>query len=148
MLRGEATECQDKFRITVDMEQVFYNVCNAAEAIKADFGFTSVTMPGAYCDVSNISKDKTWIQTQVVCVDGKLKVYEAGAKIPHGLAAPILRIRDEMPELWERAWNLGIRFYQQPAGFEDSWITQRKIEKQQAETPCCLTVRDLFGGHF
>ena len=26
MKRGEATECQDKFRLTVDMEQVFYNV--------------------------------------------------------------------------------------------------------------------------
>ena len=146
MKRGEATENQDKFRVTVDAEQVFYNICNPAEPVRADFGFTSVTFPGAYCDVSNISAENTWIKTQAVIIDGKSKVYEAGKPIPAQMAQGLLRIRDEQPELWQKAHELGFRFYQQPAGFEDSWITMRKIEKQQDQTPCCLTVRDLFGG--
>ena len=100
----------------------------------------------AYCDVSNISANNTWISTQAYEIDGVMKTYEAGMKIPNKLAQGLLRVRDEQPELWKRAHELGFRFYQQPAGFEDGWITARKIEKQQKDTPVCLAVRDLFGG--
>ena len=60
----------------------------------------------------------------------------------------LLTIRDEQPELWQRAMDLGLRFYQQPAGFEDSWVTARKFEKQTEDTPVSIAVRDLFGGAF
>ena len=82
MKGGEATENQDKYRITVDMEQVFYNVCNAPEKVQADFGFTSVTFPGAYCDFSNISNEDAWIETQAYVHDGEEKVYTKGEKVP------------------------------------------------------------------
>ena len=54
--------------------------------------------------------------------------------------------RDEHHELWQKMHNLNIRFYQQPAGFEDSIISCYKVKEQGTQYPCSIGCRDMFSG--
>ena len=71
---------------------------------------------------------------------------EAGKPIERGLGSALMDFRDECPELYQKMYDLGFRFYQQPAGFEDQQITVWKIKEQAKEYGQTIGVRDLFGG--
>jgi len=145
-LRGESTENNDKYRITVDTEQVFYNVCDSTKEVKAGWGVVSVTMTGAHMDVSNVSTDRRWINTQAFNYNGKEVVFKAGEAVHHMHGKAILNSRDKHPELWDKMRKLNMEVYLQPAGFEDGVITKWKIEKQGKRFAVSIGVRDLFGG--
>ena len=145
-LRGEATDNNDKYRITVDCEQVFYNVCDSTKPVKAGWGVVSVTMTGAHCDLSNVSQDRRWIRDQAFNYNGKEVLYKAGEKLHPMHAKALLDSRDQHPELWQRMRDVNIEIYLQPAGFEDGIITKWKIEKQGQRFAVSIGVRDLFGG--
>jgi len=145
-LRGEATDNNDKYRITVDCEQVFYNVCDSSKPVKAGWGVVSVTMTGSHCDLSNVSMDRTWLRDQTCNYNGREVHYKAGEKLHSMQAKALLDSRDQHPELWQRMRDVGIEIYLQPAGFEDGIITKWKIEKQGQRFAVSIGVRDLFGG--
>ena len=147
-LRGEANENQDKYRITVDVEQVFYNVCDESLPVKAEWGVTSVTIVGKHMDVDNVSltEPRVWLKDQAFTFQGKEVFYKAGAQVHHQHGKAILDLRKECPELWARLTKAGIKVYQQPAGFEDAVITAWKIAKQAERFPVSVAVKDLFSG--
>ena len=145
-IRGEATENQDKYRITVDCEQVYRNYADETKPIRGHWGLVSVTLAGTHLDFENVDSDRRWIREQVFEYNGREFRYQAGEKLPPALGKGLLEIRENVPELWEKAHKAGIRFYQQPAGFEDAVITYWKLEKQAQLYPCSIAVRDLFGG--
>ena len=145
-LRGEATDNNDKYRITIDCEQVFYNVCDSSKPVKAGWDVVSVTMTGSHCDLSNVSMDRTWLRDQAFNYNGREVHYKAGEKLHSMQAKALLDSRDQHPELWQRMRDVGIEIYLQPAGFEDGIITKWKIEKQGQRFAVSIGVRDLFGG--
>ena len=49
---------------------------------------------------------------------------------PANLGAAILDFREDFPEKWAQMIELRIRFYQQPAGFEDAVISMWRVEEQ------------------
>ena len=123
-LRGEATDNNDKYRITVDCEQVFYNVCDSSKPAKAGWGVASVAMTGSHSDLSNVSMDRTWLRDQAFNYNGREVHYKAGEKLHSMQAKALLDSRDQHPELWQRMGDVGIEIYLQPAGFEDGIITK------------------------
>ena len=118
-LRGEATENQDKYRITLDAEQCFYNVCNSSEAVKAGWGTISITLTGAHMDLSNVSSQRRWIRGQTFNYNVKEVHYKAGEPMHHLHGKALLDSRDTNLELRERMRKACIEVYLQPAGFED-----------------------------
>ena len=54
-LRGESSGDQDKFRITVDLEQRVYGWCSETSDPQFEWGTTSVVFTGTHCRLSNIS---------------------------------------------------------------------------------------------
>ena len=145
-LRGEATENNDKYRITVDVEQVFYNVCKVSEPVVADWGTVSVTFVGAHMDFSNVSADRKWIKDQAFDYNGKQVFYKAGTSVRANHGKAILDLRDKNPAFWAHLEELGFQIYLQPAGFEDGALTKWKVEKQGQRFKSSIAVRDLFGG--
>ena len=144
--RGSSHCEQDKFRITMDVEQVCYGFFDEDQDPKADWGITSVIFLGAHFRLSNVSKDRMWIEDDVYVNDGVQKICKAGQAIPPLLGSALLNFRDNCSELYEKMISLGFRFYQQPAGFEDSVITAWKIKEQAKVHGQTLALRDLFGG--
>ena len=144
--RGSSHSEQDKFRITADVEQVCYGFFDDQETPVCDWGITSVIFPGAHFRASNVSKDRCWIEDDVYYVNGVRKVCQAGMPIPANIGSSLLDFRDQHPEQWEEMINLGFRFYQQPAGFEDAIITKWKVREQLKTHGQTICLRDLFGG--
>ena len=144
--RGSSHSEQDKFRITADVEQVCYGYFDDQETPVCDWGITSVIFPGAHFRASNVSKDRCWIEDDVYYANGVRKVCQAGMPIPANLGTSLLDFRDQHPEQWEEMINLGFRFYQQPAGFEDAIITKWKVREQLKTHGQTICLRDLFGG--
>ena len=144
--RGSSNSEQDKFRITVDVEQVCFGYFDDKQKPVADHGITSVVFTGAHFNELNVDRDRRWIETDTYTVDGKEKVCRAGEPIPAGLGKSLLDFREKCPELYKDMKDLNFRFYQQPAGFEDSVITKWKIKEQAKVHGQVLALRDLFGG--
>ncbi len=59
--RGESHGNQEKFRLTVDLEQVIYNWGNAPEEPKGVWGLTSVTFTGAHFNAQNADEHRRYI---------------------------------------------------------------------------------------
>ena len=59
---------------------------------------------------------------QVYEVDGETVIHKAAEQILDGRGKTLLDFRDQHPELWKEMFDMDMRFYQQPAGFEDSVI--------------------------
>ena len=145
-LRGSSNSEQDKFRITADVEQVCYGFLDDQQEPVADWGITSVIFPGAHFRASNVSEDRCWLESDVFSASGIQKIWEKGQPVPGGLGSALLDFRDQHRELWDKMIALGFRFYQQPAGFEDSVISKWKIREQLETHGQTITLRDLFGG--
>jgi hypothetical protein len=144
--RGSSNSEQDKCRITVDVEQVCFGFFDSEKVPVADNGITSVVFSGAHFRLANASKDRRWLEDDVYVVDGKEKVCKAGEPIPAGLGKALLEFRDKCPELMEKMIELQFRFYQQPAGFEDSLLTAWKIQEQLKHHGQNISLRDMFTG--
>ena len=91
---------------------------------------TSVTFEGTHLDFDNVDENRCWKRTQVFEYNGTQVKYEAREPLPLQLGKGLLNVRDQCPELWNKARDLGFLFYQQPAGFEDMLIMKWKFEKQ------------------
>ncbi len=143
-LRGEASGNQDKYRVTVDVEQVLRNYFSEEAEPISEWGLTSVIFPGCHLRMSNVSDSDTWLQDEVFTYNGQQVVRKAGEKLHPSLGAPFRRLRDEAPEFWAELKAAGIRLYQQPAGFEDTVISCWKVQAQAEVYPCSVAVRDMF----
>ena len=131
---GESHQNQDKFRITLDVEQAFLGWFGT-ETPQAQWGITSVIFPGAHFRASNITAgpqgQRFYTNDEKFYKDGQEVVRFAGTPVqPANLGSAILGFRDEHPEKWKEMLDLKIRFYQQPAGFEDAVISMWKVEEQ------------------
>ena len=144
--RGSSHSEQDKFRITVDTEQVLYGFFDETQKPVADLGITSVIFTGSHFNAQNVSEDRTWLSTDTAWINGAQKTWEAGKPVEHGLGSALLKFRDDHPKMWKDMQAFGFRFYQQPAGFEDAIITKWKIQEQSKVHGQTLAVRDLFTG--
>ena len=146
-LRGESHGNQDKFRITVDLEQVIYNYFEDADVVPvADFGITSVILTGKHYNDSNVDNQRCYIADEKFCRDGIEVNHIAGTRVEAGLGNQIQDFRENHPELYAEMIELGFRFYQQPAGFEDALITCWKIQAQLKVHGQNMALRDLFTG--
>ena len=145
-LRGENSADQDKFRITVDLEQRVLGWCSETSDPQFEWGRTSVIFTGTHCRLSNISEAGTWKETETFHVDGKEIVRRAGNQVPEKLAQTLRDLRTKNRDLFSRLERLGVEIYQQPAGFEDSVITAWKIERQAQDAPVSIGLRDMFAG--
>ncbi len=85
-LRGESSGDQDKFRITVDLEQRVYGWCSETSDPQLEWGTTSVVFTGIHVRLSNISEDGKWIESERFHVDGKEIVRVAGHAVPETIA--------------------------------------------------------------
>eukprot|EP00959_Pyramimonas_sp_CCMP1952_P375316 7860681-Pyramimonas_sp.AAC.1 len=92
-LRGENSADQDKFRITVDLEQRVHGWCSETKDPQFQWGTTSVVFTGTHCRLSNISEDGRWIESEKFVVDGKEVVRIAGAPVPENLAQSLRALR-------------------------------------------------------
>ena len=78
-LRGEASKDQDKFRITVEREQVCLGFCDEDNEPQFRPGTTSVTFTGAHFRMSNVKwPEETWLETERFSVNGTQVVHEKG----------------------------------------------------------------------
>jgi len=111
-----------------------------------DLGITSVIWPGSHFNAQNADENRRYIWDESYTVDGKQHVHKAGQAIEHGKGKALLDFRDENPETWKEMQEFGFRFYQQPAGFEDSVISCWKISEQGKIYPCSIGLRDMFTG--
>ena len=145
-LRGENSADQDKFRITVDLEQRVLGWCSETSDPQFEWGRTSVIFTGTHCRLSNISEAGTWKETETFHVDGKEIVRRAGNQVPEKLAQTLRDLRARNRDLFSRLEKLKVEIYQQPAGFEDSVITAWKIERQAQDAPVSIGLRDMFAG--
>ena len=146
-LRGECHGNQDKFRITVDLEQIVLGFCDEPEVSpRADFGLTSVIFTGKHFREHNVDENRCYIEDEKYFRDGIEVCHLAGTRVEAGLGNQILDFREDHPEMFKEMKELGFRFYQQPAGFEDSLISCWKIQEQQKVHGINLSLRDLFTG--
>ena len=95
-LRGENSADQDKYRITVDLEQRVYGWCSDTSDPSFQWGTTSVVFTGAHCRLSNISEDGRWIQTERFHLDGKEVVRLAGNMVPDSFAQSLRSLRQRV----------------------------------------------------
>ena len=144
-LRGESHGNQDKFRITVDLEQVILGWFDQEKTPQADFGLTSVIFTGAHFREDNVDENRCWIEDERYFRDGTEVVHLKGQPVG-ALGSQILDFRRDHPELFQKMKEEGLRFYQQPAGFEDSIITCWKIQEQQKMFGQTVSLRDMFTG--
>ena len=148
-LRGESHGTQDKFRITVDLEQVCYGWFDDQVEPKAGWGITSIILIGAHFREHNVVTHDGrhfWKEDESFCVDGKQVSRKKGDPVPGGLGSAILNFRSANPELFEKMKENKIRFYQQPAAFEDAVITKWKIKEQQVVHGITISLKDMFTG--
>ena len=59
--RGESHGNQDKFRLTVDLEQCIYHYFDAPKKPKGLWGLTSVTFTGAHFNAQNADEHRRYI---------------------------------------------------------------------------------------
>ena len=60
-LRGEASKDQDKFRVTVEREQVIYGLCDHEREPLFEPGTTSITFTGSHFRMSNVQwPEEVW----------------------------------------------------------------------------------------
>ena len=144
--RGESHQDQDKFRITVDLEQVLFNWYDPEKDPVADFGLTSVIITGTHFREHNVDENNCWIEDEHFFVKGEPISRTAGRPVEKGLGSSLLNFRKDHPELYKEMKDLGIRFYQQPAGFEDAVITDWKVREQHKQYGLTHAVRDMFTG--
>jgi hypothetical protein len=144
--RGEATENNDKYRLTIDTEQVLEHWFDENQTPKAGWGTVSVTLVGAHMRFSNVSEDDRWIDDEQFIYNGVETKRVAGEKVPANLGKAIRDLKRLKPEFWQRLQDAQIEIYQQPAGFEDGIITAWKIQKQGKKYVCSVGLRDMFGG--
>jgi hypothetical protein len=144
--RGEATENNDKYRITVDVEQVLRNWFDEDLVPKAGWGIVSVVFVGVHFRMRNVTPDDRWRKNEQFVHDGVEVKRVAGEKVPPALGNKFKDLRDRSPSFWARLEAAGIEIYQQPAGFEDAVIACWKIERQGEVYICSMGLRDLFGG--
>jgi len=144
--RGSNCSEQDKFRITLDCEQVCYGFFDEDRVPKADIGLYSVIFTGKHFRLNNVSKDRRYLEDDRYIVDGVEKICKKGELVADGLGKSLMDFRDNNHQLYEAMYELGFRFYQQPAGFEDSVITVWKIKEQADKYGQTICLRDLFGG--
>ena len=145
-LRGEATENQDKFRITVDVEQCIYHLCDADNKPVATPGTTSIVLTGTHLCLRYIDKKtRTWNKTHSYEYQGKQVLRKKGDSVGQ-LGKGLLDLYNEHPQFFDQLDEAGIQIYQQPAAFEDSIITCWKVEFQGVLYPVSIALRDLFGG--
>ena len=146
-LRGEGHKDQDKFRITVEREQICYCICNDNTEPKFCPGTTSVTFTGAHFRMSNVKwPEEVWLETEKFFVNGIQVVHEAGQPVPENLAKSLRTIRREAPEFWTLLEELNFQFYQQPSGFDDSIVCSWKVDHQAKRAKCSIRLVDSFGG--
>ena len=55
-LRGEDNNDQDKFRVTVEREQVIHGLCNHEREPLFESGVTSITFTGSHFRTSNVQR--------------------------------------------------------------------------------------------
>ena len=114
---------------------------------EADVGITSVISTGQHFRESNVDAERRWIETERFWKNGVEVIRFKGDLVKGSLGKPILDFRDDHPALFRyMKEDLNFRFYQQDAGFEDSQITQWKIEEQSKSYGGPIALRDLFNG--
>ena len=146
-LRGECHGNQDKFRITMDLEQVVYGFFDGADVTpQADFGLTSVIFSGQHFRESNVDENRCYIEDEKFERDGIEICHLAGTRVQAGLGSQTLKVREDHLDMFAEMKASGFRFYQQPAGFEDALLTCWKVQEQQKEYGQNLATRDLFTG--
>ena len=146
-LRGSSNSEQDKFRITVDLEQACLGFFDETVDPKAVWGITSIILVGAHFRLENVDKNRCWKKSEIYTVSGEQKTYKAGTRVPGSLGKALLDFRETHAELYHKMHALGCRFYQQPAGFEDAVLTQWKIEEQAKMWGQTLSLKDLWAGY-
>ena len=145
--RGELASGQDKFRLTMDIENVCYNVANPELEPMAELGTVTVTMPGSHFDMSNYCPESKSFKEEEKFQVGTKEKLRRKDEVVHPMLAKSLRhlLCVQAPELYERAKKLNIRFFQQPAGYEDSYVCSRKLLHKSQKYLCHLEVKDLAG---
>ena len=71
-LRGEASKDQDKFRVTVEREQICRGFCDDTTEPTFEPGTTSLTFTGAHFRMSNVKwPEEVWLNTEEFWVNGQ-----------------------------------------------------------------------------
>ena len=122
--RGESHGNQDKFRITLDLEQCLGGWFDEDVEPKGWTGITSMILIGAHFNEDNVSiptsagEKPVYLEDELYEVNGKEISHKKGDAIEMNRGSAILQFRADHPELYAEMKEMGIRFYQQPAGFE------------------------------
>ena len=122
--RGESHGNQDKFRITLDLEQCLGGWFDEEVEPKGWTGITSMILIGAHFNEDNVSiptsagEKPVYLEDELYEVNGKEISHKKGEAIEMNRGAAILQFRADHPELYAEMKKMNIRFYQQPAGFE------------------------------
>ena len=129
----------EKFRVTLECRQAVLGFMGDQPR--------SVQLPpilisyGVHCRLSNISKDRRWIQDEELEVGGVRIVRKAGEKLPPMLMRSWTDLRDLKPELFEH-----IVVVQQPSATADEVIVGWSMEDLSLRFPAVLLQRDLVSG--
>ena len=139
-LRGQAAENNDKYRITLELQQDLYNWFDKTKEPIVKHGKPLLILIGPHARLSNIGDDGRFIKDEQFEFLGKPRLRKAGASA-RGLMKSWVALRKNNPEAKKMLEYIDVM--QQPAGFSDSIIAHWRIESLAAEHPQSLHVRDL-----
>jgi hypothetical protein len=139
-LRGQAADNNDKYRITLELQQDLYHYFDIEREPVAKHGKPLLILIGVHARLSNIDDNGCFIKDEHFEFLGKPIKRIAGTSA-RGLLKSWVALRKSSPEA--KAMIDYIDIMQQPAGFSDTIIAVWRIESAAAEYPQSLHVRDL-----
>ena len=139
-LRGQSADNNDKYRITLELQQDLYHYFDIEREPVAKHGKPLLILIGVHARLSNIDDNGFFIKDEHFEFLGKPIKRIAGTSA-RGLLKSWVALRKSSKEAKEMIDYIDIM--QQPAGFSDTIIAVWRIESAAAEYPQSLHIRDL-----
>ena len=139
-LRGQAADNNDKYRITLELQQDLYHWFDKEREPVVKHGKPLLILIGQHARLSNIDDNGCFIKDEHFEFLSR-PVKRTKGQSARGLLRSWVALRNSSPEA--KAMIDYIDIMQQPAGFSDSIIAKWRIEAMAVEHPQSLHVRDL-----
>ena len=119
-----AVKEDEKFRVTLELRHAVLNFMAGPDALPQYVELPPVlVMYGVHCRISNISKDRRWLEDEDFYVGDERVLRKKGEKIPGKLMENWLRLRDDHPEMFEE-----VLVMQQPSATVNEVLVAWELE--------------------
>ena len=131
----------EKFRITLELRHAVLHFFEGPQVAPEYTELPPILVTwGVHARLSNISKDRRWLEDEEFVVSGKQIRYQKGTKVGNIMSA-WCDLRDEDPAVFEK-----IVVFQQPAATMDEVLVAWGLEDLAKRFPGVVLQRDLLSG--